>query len=276
MARPTQITDEAILDALAADPEVTAAELADRLGMGQSTAAKRLAALEAPARSGAPRRAGERRPGRRPLVERHRRPGTPEPLNPDADGGGHRPRRYPRRRPSRSRRAAGPGRARVPGARLPGRPARRGVRARPRWARPSGGPRGRSPTRWRPWPPAARWSWSSDKPRRYRIASRPAAATRTPRPGPRGYGLPRLGVGRTPTWGSRPRRRTPRRRRGTPENFSTVRPGGSRPSTPLGVSEPRPADQPRRGGAARSTPRLPRDVGSRGLAGAGSIRDNTG
>ena len=47
MARPTQITDDTIVAALAAGGEVTAAELADRLGMGQSTAAKRLAALEA-------------------------------------------------------------------------------------------------------------------------------------------------------------------------------------------------------------------------------------
>lgn len=53
MARPTQITDDTIVTALAAGGEVTAAELADRLGMGQSTAAKRLAALEA---SGAVRR----------------------------------------------------------------------------------------------------------------------------------------------------------------------------------------------------------------------------
>jgi DNA-binding transcriptional ArsR family regulator len=53
MARPTQITDDIIVEALAAGGEVTAADLADRLGMGQSTAAKRLAALEA---SGAVRR----------------------------------------------------------------------------------------------------------------------------------------------------------------------------------------------------------------------------
>ena len=53
MARPTQITDETIVAALASAGEVTAAELAGRLGMGQSTAAKRLAALEA---SGAVRR----------------------------------------------------------------------------------------------------------------------------------------------------------------------------------------------------------------------------
>ena len=53
MARPTQITDDTLVEALAAAGEVTAAEVADRLGMGQSTAAKRLAALEA---SGAVRR----------------------------------------------------------------------------------------------------------------------------------------------------------------------------------------------------------------------------
>jgi len=53
MARPTQITDDTIVEALAAGGEVTAADLSDRLGMGQSTAAKRLAALEA---SGAVRR----------------------------------------------------------------------------------------------------------------------------------------------------------------------------------------------------------------------------
>ena len=47
MAGPTQITDDTIIEALGAGGEVTAAELADRLGMGQSTAAKRLAALEA-------------------------------------------------------------------------------------------------------------------------------------------------------------------------------------------------------------------------------------
>ena len=47
MARPLQITDDTIVKALSAGGEVTAGDLADRLGMGQSTAAKRLAALEA-------------------------------------------------------------------------------------------------------------------------------------------------------------------------------------------------------------------------------------
>lgn len=46
MARPTQITDDTIIEAFTDGEEVTAAELADRLSMGQSTAAKRLAALE--------------------------------------------------------------------------------------------------------------------------------------------------------------------------------------------------------------------------------------
>ena len=46
MARPQHISDDTIIEALATDGEVTAADLADRLGIGQSTAAKRLAALE--------------------------------------------------------------------------------------------------------------------------------------------------------------------------------------------------------------------------------------
>ena len=46
MARPQHISDDTIIDALATEGEVTAADLADRLGIGQSTAAKRLAALE--------------------------------------------------------------------------------------------------------------------------------------------------------------------------------------------------------------------------------------
>ena len=46
MARPQHISDDTIIEALAAEGEVTAADLADRLGIGQSTAAKRLAALE--------------------------------------------------------------------------------------------------------------------------------------------------------------------------------------------------------------------------------------
>jgi DNA-binding MarR family transcriptional regulator len=46
MARPQHISDDTIIEALATDGEVTAADLADRLGIGQSTAAKRLATLE--------------------------------------------------------------------------------------------------------------------------------------------------------------------------------------------------------------------------------------
>jgi DNA-binding MarR family transcriptional regulator len=46
MARPIQISDDALLAALAARPGSTSSELADVLGIGQSTAAKRLAALE--------------------------------------------------------------------------------------------------------------------------------------------------------------------------------------------------------------------------------------
>lgn len=46
MARPPKLSDEALTATLAAHPEATAAEIADVLGVGQSTAAKRLAALE--------------------------------------------------------------------------------------------------------------------------------------------------------------------------------------------------------------------------------------
>ena len=86
MARPTQITDDTITEALGAGGEVTAAELADRLGMGQSTAAKRLAALEA---DGAVRRTpGGRVKGVR-VADRWSSAtsmaDTPEPSLPDAD-----------------------------------------------------------------------------------------------------------------------------------------------------------------------------------------------
>lgn len=46
MARPQRITDDTILDALASLGEATSEELAAQMGIGQSTAAKRLAALE--------------------------------------------------------------------------------------------------------------------------------------------------------------------------------------------------------------------------------------
>src|ERR1700722_14001156 len=86
MARPTQITDDTIVKALGAGGEVTAAELADRLGMGQSTAAKRLAALEA---DGAVRRTlGGPVNGGRVADRWWSAPSaadTPEPSVPDAD-----------------------------------------------------------------------------------------------------------------------------------------------------------------------------------------------
>ncbi len=46
MPRPPTLSDEELTAALAAHPEVSAAEIAGVLGVGQSTAAKRLAALE--------------------------------------------------------------------------------------------------------------------------------------------------------------------------------------------------------------------------------------
>jgi hypothetical protein len=49
MARPQQISTETLAQTLAVHSEVIAADLADALGIGQSTAAKHLAALEAAA-----------------------------------------------------------------------------------------------------------------------------------------------------------------------------------------------------------------------------------
>ena len=76
MARPAQTSDEAVLAAVAAHPEATAADLADALGMGQSTAAKRLAALEV---TGAVQRIPGGRENRRRVPDRwavaHTEPG---------------------------------------------------------------------------------------------------------------------------------------------------------------------------------------------------------
>ena len=47
MAATPKVSPEAVLDAVKAQPGVTAAEVAETLGMGQSTATKHLAALEA-------------------------------------------------------------------------------------------------------------------------------------------------------------------------------------------------------------------------------------
>lgn len=77
MARPLQITDQTILDALTARPGVTSAKVAETLGIGQSTAAKRLAALEA---AGSVRRTpGGREAGRR-APDRWARLDAPAPL----------------------------------------------------------------------------------------------------------------------------------------------------------------------------------------------------
>jgi DNA-binding transcriptional ArsR family regulator len=63
MAATQKVTTDQILDALTARPGVSAAEMADALGVGQSTAAKHLAALES---AGTARREpGGRQAGRR-------------------------------------------------------------------------------------------------------------------------------------------------------------------------------------------------------------------
>ena len=63
MAVTQKVSPAQVLDALAARPGVTAAELADVLGLGQSTAAKHLAALESAGT--ARRQSGGREAGRR-------------------------------------------------------------------------------------------------------------------------------------------------------------------------------------------------------------------
>ena len=84
MARPLQITDDEILDGLAARPEVTSTDLSEILGIGQSTAAKRLAALEA---AGSVRRTpGGREAGRR-APDRWSAVATPEVAATDVTGG---------------------------------------------------------------------------------------------------------------------------------------------------------------------------------------------
>jgi DNA-binding MarR family transcriptional regulator len=67
MARPSKVTPEDILTALGAHPGSTASELAETLGIGQSTAAKHLAVLEttgAACRALGGREAGRRVPDR--------------------------------------------------------------------------------------------------------------------------------------------------------------------------------------------------------------------
>ena len=84
MARPLQITDDEILDGLTARPEVTSTDLSETLGIGQSTAAKRLAALEAAGsvrRTSGGRDAGRRAPNRWSAVA------TPEDAATDLTGG---------------------------------------------------------------------------------------------------------------------------------------------------------------------------------------------
>jgi DNA-binding MarR family transcriptional regulator len=67
MARPQQISTETITQALADHPEVTVADLAEVLGIGQSTAAKHLATLEV---AGTARREPGGRDGGRRVADR--------------------------------------------------------------------------------------------------------------------------------------------------------------------------------------------------------------
>ena len=67
MATTNKVSPEQVLDALAAHPGATSAALAEALGIGQSTAAKHLAALEA---AGTARREPGGRDGGRRLADR--------------------------------------------------------------------------------------------------------------------------------------------------------------------------------------------------------------
>jgi len=67
MATTNKVSPEQVLDVLIAHPGVTSAELAEVLGIGQSTAAKRLAALEV---AGTVRREPGGRDGGRRLADR--------------------------------------------------------------------------------------------------------------------------------------------------------------------------------------------------------------
>ena len=233
MARPTQITDETIVAALASGGEVTAAELAGRLGMGQSTAAKRLAALEA---SGAVRRSpggrvdGVRVADRwssaapRPTLPslRFSRPAptsrAPTSRRPAGRVPWRRRRASPRRRPED--RAGWAGGRSGPWCVTTWRPGPARRSGRPRWERPSAGPRGRCPTRWRRWRRAARWSWSASGPAGTGSPADRLGPAHTPRHRtPRGMGCPAPGLGPTPKWGRRAGLRTPHRWQRSPENF---------------------------------------------------------
>ena len=133
MARPQHISDDTIIEALATEGEVTAADLADRLGIGQSTAAKRLAALEGT--GSVLRQPGGRVNGVR--VADHWSVATvpsDDLADPGAPGRGHGWCRQPRQQrhqdrcnqarcPQVRRRAAWAGSARRAGAGLPGGPA---------------------------------------------------------------------------------------------------------------------------------------------------------
>ena len=270
MARPLQITDDTIVKALATGGEVTAAELADRLGMGQSTAAKRLAALEA---SGAVRRTpGGRVNGvraRRPLVERRPpRPTAPEPVVPDTDvsaTGGTAPVETVRAEP------AGPGGSGRLGRGALGTLVRDYLAARPGEA--FGPSRGRQGPR--PVPGGGVQLAGVDGGARRSGAGRrqappvpdrqlTAATARTPRPGtPLGTGYPTSGFGPTPKWGSRAGLRTPRRRQGSPERiFWTDPPRHEAAEYPAsGLGEPHPLTSHDAPGGAIDPAATP-DVGS--------------
>ena len=86
MATTWKVAPEQILDALAARPGASASGLAEALGIGQSTAAKHLAALEA---TGAARRVAGGRDGARRLADRWYVAVEPDSAPGNSGGGAH-------------------------------------------------------------------------------------------------------------------------------------------------------------------------------------------
>jgi hypothetical protein len=159
MARPITTPDEAFVAAVAASPGATAAEVAAALDIGQSTAQKRLAALDASGRV-------RRDPGGR--VDGVRAPDRWHPTGTDAVAsepdtgseavGGPQPAEDAPASADGSERLGRGALAAMVRDYLAERP--KESSAPPLSARPSAAPRGPSPMPWRRWPSAAKRSSS--------------------------------------------------------------------------------------------------------------------
>ena len=118
MARPQRISDEVLLEALTTAGEVTAGELASLVGIGQSTAAKRLAALET---NGATRRGRGDRVNGVLVPDRWSAADPPQrrPVAPAGRASQEDPSETPNAESSRAEGSRLRRRARCPGPRLP-------------------------------------------------------------------------------------------------------------------------------------------------------------